>query len=430
MDPSERQAFQEDMEADQALAKTVEDMQSMLGSLRTLDTEEGPSDHLDSLILAQAKQTIESQEESWIQKLLGRPGLALAFSGAFALIIAVIVLPNRQTQAPVNDFSGVEVEQQREQFASKTAPDTSPPPASDTIVSSAKEEEPSQVARKKIENGRIVSKAHQAQLAQTPQAESRQDKQLRSTFAGKRKSVKKSRSIIVAPLGVKMKNERSSKVAAQDLGISISQRGVQGIRSKPEVGTLGGLDGALSSNRSNMKGSGGGAAPKVTAKGSPSQPTTTRGSSESKTRLNPSGRIKKRALTGPAPRTQRTQSRASARVSTSVSEDPAQREAWAREQARNAQKMARKFLTNGDVRAARKVYLETRTRVRGTVAFFEVSLWLAQLEYSQGRFAEARQFASEAGRSRDQSIQQKAREVVARVREDQSQLDSVPASTD
>ena len=60
MDPSERQAFQEDMETDQALAKTVEDMQSMLGSLRTLDTEEAPSDHLDSLILAQAKQASES----------------------------------------------------------------------------------------------------------------------------------------------------------------------------------------------------------------------------------------------------------------------------------------------------------------------------------------------------------------------------------
>ena len=94
------------------------------------------------------------------------------------------------------------------------------------------------------------------------------------------------------------------------------------------------------------------------------------------------------------------------------------------------QKIARKFLKSGDVQAARKTYLKTRTWVRGTVAFFEVSLWLAQLEYSQGRFAEARQFAAEAGRSRDQSIQKKAREVVARVREDQSQSDSVPASTE
>ncbi|MEE2904173.1 MAG: hypothetical protein VYC39_17735 [Myxococcota bacterium] len=386
MDPSERQAFQEDMEADQALAKTVEEMQSMLGSLRALEVEEAPSDHLDSLILAQAKQTIESQEESWIQKLFGRPGLALAFSGAFALVIAVIVLPNMQTQAPVNDFSGVEVTQQPQQSASKKAPNTSPPPKNDTIVTRAEEEAPPQVARKAIKTEQVRRK-------------SKQETQMRSTFSGKRKRAKKSQSIAAGPLGAKMKNEPSPKGGSQDLEIAISQLGARGNKSALEIGTVGALDGALSPNRSKM-------------------------------RSKPQGRIKERALPGPDPRTKRTRSLALADVSTSIPEDPAQREAWARKQARNAQKIARKFLKSGDVRAARKTYLKTRTWVRGTVAFFEVSLWLAQLEYSQGRFAEARQFAAEAGRSRDQSIQEKAREVVARVREDQSQSDSVPASTE
>jgi hypothetical protein len=129
-----------------------------------------------------------------------------------------------------------------------------------------------------------------------------------------------------------------------------------------------------------------------------------------------------------APQRRARQDRASAAepMAKSASSD---REAWARALARKARLKAKKLLAVGRIGAAREVYLQIRPTVRNTMAFFELSLWLAQLEYAQGRFVYARQYAQEASRSRDQRIQAKAREVVARVRQDESPSKTMPASS-
>ena len=109
--------------------------------------------------------------------------------------------------------------------------------------------------------------------------------------------------------------------------------------------------------------------------------------------------------------------------------DQGDREAWARRLARETHRKAKKLVLEERISAARDMYLQIRPSVRGTMAFFELSLWLAQLEYAQGRYAYARKYAQEASQSRDQRIQAKAREVVARAREDNSRPVSVPASS-
>ena len=430
MDPSERRAFQEEMQADQGLADTVGDMQSMLGSLRTLDTEEHPSDHLDSLILAQARQATEP-ELSWIQKLLRRPSWSLAFSGAVALAIAVVVLPNLQTQHAVNDFSGVETNPRTPPVTKKIAAKPPSTHAAKAPVEIAENESSQNVGEKE-------PKEFQANEGKT--TETRVAKTLVRRGAQKRPSGLLGGSSKLRK--AKRNDDRASaevakKEVARKLGTAVAQ-----LDSEEEAADL--PTGIMDSDRSSnafgsigSKGSGASVPPppaaspvakpsklENTAIPAPAPQAALRKMAESvaaapaRQRRASVSRTKKSLSTAPADRAE------------SIPQDRQQKEAWAREQARNAQKIARNFLRNGDVESARRTYLRTRARVVRTVAFFEVSLWLAQLEYSQGRFADARRFAAEAGRSRDQSIQEKAREVVARVREDQGQLDSVPASTD
>ena len=91
MDQSEMRAFEDVMQEDAQLSESVHGFESMLDTIRTVETQ-APSDHLDSLILAHAREE-KPEATSWISRLFDNPKAALALSGACALAVAVILIP-------------------------------------------------------------------------------------------------------------------------------------------------------------------------------------------------------------------------------------------------------------------------------------------------------------------------------------------------
>ena len=439
MDQAEMRAFEDVMQEDAQLSESVHGFESMLDTIRTVETE-APSDHLDSLILAHAREE-KPEATSWISRLFGNPKAALALSGACALAVAVILIP--QT-------SSLEMSEGVEAPAMVAAP--------------AKKEKKS-VLRKELAVDR-----NEVNLALEPDVMNGTTGQLGSSGTGfggggmaaqvKAKPGRhhgKGTAAADTPEFEKFDSHSGLKSSRKPEAKSRRRRAPKKIaiasRSKNEMGT-----------RSSPKLGGARmpAAPRSASAPQSAPPRSARMDDEAVAELDAAKRPERivaksaaseerkeelavesartgmarvsppaaRPAPSPSARGKRSAPAAPAAESASgAGQSGGDRELWARNLARTAQKKAKGLIKAKRIGEARSIYLELRPAVRGTMAFFELSLWLAQLEYGQGRYASARKYAQEASRSRDQGVQNKAREVVARVREDQGSPNSRPAST-
>jgi hypothetical protein len=98
---SEKEAreYRRARDEDPALAAEEASFEDTLGLMRQLEDEEPPG-HLDSLILARAREeaeTLSAKNEgllAWLRKMIRRPVFGLALAGSVAAVIAVVTVPN------------------------------------------------------------------------------------------------------------------------------------------------------------------------------------------------------------------------------------------------------------------------------------------------------------------------------------------------
>ena len=430
MDQAEMRAFEDVMQDDAQLSDSVQGFESMLDTIRTVETETAPA-HLDSLILARARQE-QTESGSWISRLLARPTVALAFSGACALVAAVILIPQTSpfeagVEAPAvvmekaKTAKGVAKAEALEGNDDKPAEMPESEAIPDTLVGGlgAKGEGlggGGTAGHKSAESQPIRAKAP-LPAARTQFGRVEKATAVPKRPAAKRKArrkpsapVKTSRKKMRAQSSPRTSPARAPSAAAPDNpppGPTIVK---QGFTSNKELAAPSVPAAEQDSAPSKMEEK---AAPSLAKKAAPRAPSAV-------PKMRGGRSVARGRMDSPAP---------PADESTGFRQTAESREAWARNLARDAQKKAKQLIQEKRIGDARRVYLELRPSVRGTMAFFELSLWLAQLEYGQGRYASARKYAQEASRSRDQRVQNKAREVVARVREDQGHPNSRPAST-
>jgi hypothetical protein len=454
MGQAEVRAFEDAMHDDPQLSESVHGFESMLDTIRSVETEV-PSAHLDSLMLARARQQTE-KSSSWIRRLLGTPGTALAFSGACALVLAVIVIPQMSpTSQGVEESMAVHAPAKK--VAKKAAPEHLMSPKSVRSVDSIEaplgaakgdslgEREGKigtgfKVGKKKEKRGRLAS-INTGTPKQAPARQRRKAKSFGGSGGGSGRAEPAELKDQVRSAAEQTVPSSPAPVFAKemakdmpDIAEDSAPRSSRGSRASAadEDGDL-----RLDENR-------------VVAQSSPAKRKNAKARAPAPVALSvprsaSAARRPRAARPAPSPRSARAapepaQDDAELEVaalgsadslsSKSSTDDARQdREVWARSLARQTQKKAKALILDGRIGEARRAYLNVRPSVRGTLAFFELSLWLAQLEYAQGRYADARRYAQEASRSRDQRIQVKAKEVVARVREDQGRPQTRPAAT-
>lgn len=126
---SEKEAreYERDLAADPAMAAEEESFESTLGLMRQLEDEEPPG-HLDSLILARAREeavTLAEKNEglgAWLKKMIRKPAFGLALAGSVAVVIAVVTVP-ASMQSPDLAAPAMELDPGlRDQMAAKAPP--------------------------------------------------------------------------------------------------------------------------------------------------------------------------------------------------------------------------------------------------------------------------------------------------------------------
>jgi len=435
MADKDRRAFEEVLHEDAELADSVHGFESLLKDIRTVEMDDAPG-HLDALVMAHARQKTEAQI-SWISKLLRRPGFSLAVSGACALVLAVLVIPQMSQLeqatsselAPLGSTGNLKEasKPQAKANADKSASSAALPEGINLeVVAAGAEDEPDFADATK---GKLDFGEHSGIKG--------------GGFGHRGGKVEKKEAFAPAKRGrVRAKSKRVKEEAVAEpnsRALPVKEKSMKSAR-KPrradfnnEAEFASGGDGAGGGGLATASGSA------RSALGKKKLSSRTR-SSETIAANQPSsvGRVAPRsAPPAPSPAAEAEDSEMAPipalgsvdQANKSPKADQGDREAWARRLARETHRKAKKLVLEERISAARDMYLQIRPSVRGTMAFFELSLWLAQLEYAQGRYAYARKYAQEASQSRDQRIQAKAREVVARAREDNSRPVSVPASS-
>lgn len=96
MSEEEAQAFEQALSEDAALSEELASMEEALGVLRSVEDEE-PSAHLDSLILATARQTAEAAEDaSWwakLRKSFSKPLVGVVAAASMAAVAGIALFP-------------------------------------------------------------------------------------------------------------------------------------------------------------------------------------------------------------------------------------------------------------------------------------------------------------------------------------------------
>jgi hypothetical protein len=138
----ERAEVRRELDSDAELKKELESFEQVLADVRAVPDEE-PSAHLDSLILAHAREGAEKNaSRSWLRRLLRMRAFSVAVAGALAALVAVVVAPtlmmHRETQSEINAFSTP---------TAARAPAPTPPPATEG-ANAVRQGVPAQMAAK------------------------------------------------------------------------------------------------------------------------------------------------------------------------------------------------------------------------------------------------------------------------------------------
>ena len=462
------QAFERAMQDDAELAGEVDEFADVLGAMRTLEDEE-PSPHLDALILATAREAVEHETPSpWFQRIFGRPWLNIALGGACAALLAVVVGPTLTMQSAEPDLAP-----HAATALSKPAPSEPAPPAAvpalepATVVAESKaapadddEEAPEEMAlaRAPQKSERPARRALAAKLRRAPAPQfgrgitdafdapsapagghvgslggGRSQTSGRGSGGGAKKDAVARRVASPKPASPPAPRAKRSRRMAQKESLA-SKGGAPG-RYEPQA-----MEDVLEpptkqpssapprrGDRSKQKALAPAAAVAKASRVSP--PPSASDEEADLGARGPVGDAKSRARNS-APRVaDATAPRA--RAAASGDREQVSREASARQLAREVHKKARELVANKDIDGARALYARARTQTAGTLAYYELTLRLAELEYRSGKFGHAQRLAQQAVRSRDDGVRRAARRLVARSRRvrdvEAAESDSKPA---
>ena len=423
-------AFERAMADDADLASEVDELDGVLGALREVDETDDPSPHLDSLVMAAARQEAEaSRPVAWWRRLLFGPGFGVLAAGSCAVVLAVVFLPMMKTsdmpvaEPPLNAAAPAKVAEKRPMLAEeaeRSAVDEVIPAADqpnlgaggDGFASGAGEGSSSGARPNIVATKRPARSARRVARAPAPKP--------KPAFAEAKKEArgKKAFERPSRELDFKAKDKRVAEAPAA----SAPAAGAPAARTaspRPQKRKR-----AMVERPAPPAGRVADLAKAEPAPPPPPEPEPEVDANEDRDDSVARGDTIVREI----PRAPKAQLRAGA-VRKAIGgelQEVERREAQAKVFARRVRQQANQKLAAGDVGGARKLYERSRREITGTLAYFEMTLWLARLEYDHGLYGRALALAQEASNSRDSNLSAQARRVVARA-EAQEQRD-VPAA--
>lgn len=419
MPEGEAHRFEQALAQDAPMRSEVEDVSALLGTIRQIEDEE-PSAHLDSLILATARQQVEDRPSPWFRKLFSGPIAGLLAAGACAVFLAAVALPYMSAS------------DQSEPLAASSpaaAPNEVPPPAQKGFASAdrAAALEPSKDVRAEppaFEAEEVRSDRREAEVTLA-------GGKVGTTGAGQGGGGRGSGiGSGVGAIGSQPRSaagEASARPLAKKANVEITDRATAKAKrpaATPRaeadedgiatlVGSASGEDSAGFADDEFA-----GPADSPVADPSPAGPSPTAAAAPSV--VSPPKPSPRLASPAPPPATRRSKASngmdAMGGYAVERKRDATDEDVEARAFARRVHAKARAAIARRDMQSARKLYLDGRKQVKGTLAYFELSLWLARLEYEQGQYELASRYGAEAMESRDAQVRNQARAVVARAR--------------
>jgi hypothetical protein len=146
----ESEAFERALESDEALSSELASMEQTLDALRTVEAED-PSPHLDSLILAHARQEA-GEKKSWWRKVFASPVAGLVTAASVAMLAALVAVPTMMRSS--DEYAPTTLEQSVQRIPTPieapvaSAPVPQPDPAPAIVPADEPEREAKQEVKK------------------------------------------------------------------------------------------------------------------------------------------------------------------------------------------------------------------------------------------------------------------------------------------
>lgn len=410
MADEDARVFEQAMADDQALAEDVDALDGLLGSLREADEADAPASHLDALILAHAREAAEANRPiPWYRRVLFGPVIGVVAVSACAVFMTVIYVPlSSESLSPPPAATAPPAyapeertvtlrEQPAVEVQARLAKNEAEPPSGGAV---AKLPAAAPVTRQRSKVAELDLAEGERGYGSGSTAERRRDSNLASKPKRKARAAPKPRS---APAKSQDNLQGKKESAKHDRSRSLGSAEVPTATPPPPRAPADQP-----------------AAPAPDPEATPMEDKRVTGSGG--VFAGADGDADDMAASGPAPRMPAGELRAEAgRAVGGELAEVERRESQARALARDSRTRAQKAVASGDVDQARRIYADARRATAGTLAYFELTLWLARLEYDHARYGTALALAREASSSRDSNLRAQAREVVARVEHEQGE---------